>query len=46
VPLRESVRWLGRMARAAVTADTHLTWSARDPMPTVAVLRELLRAPR
>jgi predicted ATP-grasp superfamily ATP-dependent carboligase len=45
-PLRESVRWLGRAVRAAVTADTHLTWSARDPLPTVAIVRELLKAPR
>ena len=46
ISARESARWIGRAARAAVTADTHLTWSLRDPMPTIAIVRELIRAPR
>jgi predicted ATP-grasp superfamily ATP-dependent carboligase len=39
----DTLRWLGRMLRTAIRADVHLTWSWRDPLPTVAVLRELVR---
>jgi biotin carboxylase len=35
--LVEALRWFRRAARAAIRADVHLTWSARDPMPTLAV---------
>jgi propionyl-CoA carboxylase alpha chain len=38
---RDAGRWLLSAARTAVEADVHLTWSLRDPMPTLAVFADL-----
>lgn len=37
---------LGRIARTAVLADVHLTWSWRDPVPTIATYWRYLIASR
>jgi predicted ATP-grasp superfamily ATP-dependent carboligase len=41
VGAREALRWLSRAFGAAVRADVHGTWSRRDPLPTLAVYRDL-----
>ena len=35
----EALHWLLRAVRAGVRADAHLTWSWRDPSPTLALYR-------
>jgi predicted ATP-grasp superfamily ATP-dependent carboligase len=39
---RGALRWLAGALRAAISADMHLTWAWRDPMPTLAVYAHLL----
>ncbi len=36
--------WLARAAAAQLRAHDHITWSWRDPLPTVAIFGRLLRA--
>ena len=33
----ESTRWAARALKSAIRADVHLTWSLRDPMPTLCL---------
>ncbi len=41
---RDAFRWLGRTVRTAIAADVHVTWSIRDPMPSLALLwRDILK---
>lgn len=38
----QALRWLGRILRAAVTADIHATWSIKDPKPTLATAMSVI----
>jgi biotin carboxylase len=40
----EGARWVRRLLRAALRADAHLTWSWRDPRPSIELARTLLSA--
>lgn len=40
---RERFRALGRVVASAARADVHVTWSWRDPMPTLVMLYALIR---
>jgi len=54
IGLRGLAQWMARFLRSAVRADFHLTWSWRDPLPTLflcrrfasSLLRRLIRARR
>jgi predicted ATP-grasp superfamily ATP-dependent carboligase len=35
ISFHEAVRWGARAVRSGLTADAHLTWDVRDPMPTL-----------
>lgn len=35
---RQGLRWAGRLVKSLVRADFHLTWTWRDPLPTLAVI--------
>jgi len=35
--ISQAARWAGRLVRDAMTADMHLTWSWRDPAPSLAL---------
>ncbi|WP_026380886.1 ATP-binding protein [Afifella pfennigii] len=37
-----AMRWAARLAFLAVTADVHMTWSWRDPMPTLCLFARQL----
>jgi len=37
----QSLRWVRNAARTALRADMHLTWSSRDPLPTLAIWADL-----
>ena len=41
-----ALRWLARTIRAAVMANVHVTWSWRDPLPTLVILAQLLPSSR
>ena len=36
--------WLGRAALAQLRADDHVTWSCRDPLPTLAIFGALFQS--
>lgn len=42
IGLGQGLRWAGRTLRSFLRADCHLTWTWRDPMPTLAVVARLL----
>ncbi|MCH9809457.1 MAG: GNAT family N-acetyltransferase [Alphaproteobacteria bacterium] len=42
VDIRQAMRWTGAMVRSAVTADEHLTWNFKDPVPTLALFAKQL----
>jgi biotin carboxylase len=41
IGLREAFSWFAGALAAGVRADVHLTWSWRDPLPTIAVYAHL-----
>ena len=40
----QGIAWLGRAAMAQLSADHHITWSWRDPLPTIIMFGGFLRA--
>jgi predicted ATP-grasp superfamily ATP-dependent carboligase len=38
-----ALRWFGGLARAALNANLHMTWSWRDPLPTLMLFARQLR---
>lgn len=42
VGARRALAWLARSLGSAIRADVHLTWSLRDPLPSLAVYAHLL----
>jgi hypothetical protein len=44
VTWNEAAVWLLKLSRAQVRAHDHITWSWRDPLPTVAIYAQWLRA--
>lgn len=41
--VRQAAAWMMRMVRASIRADTHMTWSWSDPLPTVMLFLRFLR---
>lgn len=41
----EALAWAARIARVALSADVHLTWCWRDPLPTLATYWSRLAVP-
>jgi hypothetical protein len=42
--LARATAWLGRAALAQLRADDHITWTWRDPLPTLAILGALFQS--
>ncbi|MEM7200703.1 MAG: hypothetical protein AAF628_10580 [Planctomycetota bacterium] len=44
IGIRQALRWLGDCARTAIRAHSHVVWSARDPLPALALVRQMARS--
>ena len=42
VTKKQALRWLLASVRAAILSDVHVTWSWRDPLPTLGIIWERL----